>query len=135
MSDKPEEEVPRGQSYAVMPDSDPDKIRLTPTATEHMVESLNKHGQGIGIRLAIKKSGCAGFKYVVDYVEVAQEGDHVFAIDDNYAIYVDPKSFAAVKGTTIDFVKEGLNEVLKYYNPNEASACGCGESFAVKEQK
>ena len=120
-----------GESYAVMKNN-PDEVRLTPAAYEHVVKRLAQQKETVGMRLAIKKSGCAGFKYVVEFVQTAADDDHCFAIDDRYAIYIDPTSYQAVKGTTIDFVKEGLNEVLKYYNPNEASACGCGESFAVK---
>ena len=126
------EEPTGGQAYAVMPAADPNEVRLTPAAYQHVVNCLKKRGHGLGMRLAIKKSGCAGFKYVVDFVDMEKPGDHVFAIDDQYAIYIDPDSFKAVKGTTVDFVKEGLNEILKYYNPNETSSCGCGESFSVK---
>lgn len=108
-----------------------DSITITEVAAEHILKSLHKRGKGLGIRVKIKKTGCSGYAYAVEFVDQEEPKDQIFPLKDNYSVYVDPKSFLYVKGMQIDYVKEGLNEGLKFVNPNEKNRCGCGESFTV----
>jgi iron-sulfur cluster assembly protein len=106
-------------------------VNLTESAADRVIKMLSKRGKGIGLRVGTKVSGCAGFAYVVDYVDEPNSDDqvfHSFGVD----VYVDPKSLKNIDGMTIDYVKESLlNEGFDFQNPNVKDACGCGESFTV----
>ncbi len=108
-------------------------VTLTLSAERHVLSCLNKQVDCKGLRLAVKKTGCSGLSYVLDYVVTAQEGDIVLSWQDNYQIFIDKKSYPYLKGMTIDYVKEGLNSKFIYNNPNQKGQCGCGESFTVEE--
>jgi iron-sulfur cluster assembly protein len=105
-------------------------ISLTQTAANHIQTYLDQRGKGIGLRLAVKTSGCSGMAYVMEFVDELEEGDEVFE-DRGIKVIIDPKSLVYLDGTQVDFAKEGLNEGFKFTNPNEKDRCGCGESFTV----
>jgi iron-sulfur cluster assembly protein len=105
-------------------------ISLTEKAANHIQSFLDKRGKGIGLRLAVKTSGCSGMAYVMEFVDELEDGDEVFE-DQGIKVIIDPKSLVYLDGTEIDFAKEGLNEGFKFINPNEKDRCGCGESFTV----
>jgi iron-sulfur cluster assembly protein len=105
-------------------------ISLTESAANRVKSFLAARGHGIGLRLAVRKTGCSGFAYVVNYADGAQPGDSVFE-DRGVQMFVDPASLALLDGTIVDFVKEGLNEAFRFRNPNVKGECGCGESFSV----
>lgn len=83
------------------------------------------------IRLSVKKTGCSGLAYVIDYVQTAQEKDIIFPFVDDYSVCVDKASYPYLKGIYIDYVKQGLNQKFVFNNPNQTGQCGCGESFTV----
>lgn len=105
-------------------------ISLTPAAARHVQKSLSRRGSGIGLRLAVKTSGCSGFAYALEFVDAASAEDKCFEAH-GVTVVVDPRSLAMLDGTELDFVREGLNEGFKFHNPNVKEQCGCGESFAV----
>jgi iron-sulfur cluster assembly protein len=105
-------------------------VTLTPSAAERVRSFLEKRGSGVGLRLGVKKTGCSGFAYVVNYADEVASGDVVFE-DRGVRVIVDPDSLRYVDGTEIDFVRQGLNEAFKFRNPNVRGECGCGESFNV----
>lgn len=105
-------------------------IKLTPAAAERIKHFLQNRGHGLGLRLAVKTSGCSGLAYVMEFVDVLQEGDQLIEVD-NIPLIVDQKSLVYLQGTELDFVKEGLNEGFTFNNPNAKGECGCGESFTV----
>jgi iron-sulfur cluster assembly protein len=105
-------------------------VKLTPSAAERVRNFLDKRGRGVGLRLGVKKTGCSGFAYVVNYADELSAGDVVFE-DQGVKVIVDADSLRYVDGTEIDFVREGLNEAFKFRNPNVRGECGCGESFNV----
>jgi iron-sulfur cluster assembly protein len=84
----------------------------------------------VGLRLGIKKTGCSGFAYVVNYAESVGRDDIVFE-DRGVKVVVDAESLKYIDGTVVDFVKQGLNEAFRFSNPNIKGECGCGESFTV----
>ena len=107
-------------------------ITLSAAALEQVSKELKKRGSGIGIRLHLQTAGCSGYMYKLNIIdETVAEDDYCF--DGEINIYVEKKSYPLLKGTEIDFVREGLNQIFKYKNPNETGACGCGESFTVDE--
>ena len=107
-------------------------ISLTEKAYEKVKTLLQKRGKGVGIRLGVKTTGCSGLAYVLEYVDeyTAEEGVTNFAQQD-FVILVDAKSLVYLKGLTMDWVRNGLNEGFDFVNPNERDRCGCGESFRV----
>lgn len=105
-------------------------ITLTDSAAERVRSYLEKRGTGIGLRLGIKKTGCSGFAYVINYADEVGPDDVVFE-NGGVSVVVDPESLEFIDGTEVDFVKEGLNEAFKFRNPKATSECGCGESFNV----
>lgn len=106
-------------------------IRMTESAIQHVRKQLAGKPGAKGLRLGVKASGCSGYKYVLDWVETLGEDDREFPITEGVSVFVDNKSLPFVNGTEIDFVKEGLNSMFRFNNPNVASECGCGESFSI----
>jgi iron-sulfur cluster assembly protein len=105
-------------------------ITLTDSAAARVKDYLARRGSGLGIRLGVKRTGCSGWAYVVDYADDSREGDVVFE-DREVRVYVDPDHLRLIDGTEVDFVKQGLNEAFCFRNPNVKGECGCGESFSV----
>lgn len=106
-------------------------VTLTPAAAERVKTMLAKRGKGIGMRLGVKKSGCAGYSYVVDFADEVGENDVVFE-SHGAKVIVDRDALKFVDGMTLDYVKESLlNEGFEFHNPNIKDSCGCGESFSV----
>ena len=105
-------------------------ISLTPAAAERVKTFIASRGKGLGLRLGVRKTGCSGFAYVVNYADEVAPQDLVFE-DHGVKVYVDPESLPLIDGTTVDFVKQGLNEAFRFHNPNIKGECGCGESFNV----
>ena len=105
-------------------------ITLTESAAERVRDHLARRGAGVGLRLGIKKTGCSGFAYVVNYADEIEPGDAVFE-ERGVKVVVDPESLPLIDGTVVDFVKQGLNEAFKFKNPKAKGECGCGESFNV----
>lgn len=105
-------------------------ITLTDTAANHVRKFIDRRGKGVGLRLAVKTSGCSGLAYALEFADEATPDDLSFE-SNGVTVFVDPKSLAFLDGTELDFVREGLNEGFKFNNPNVKDQCGCGESFKV----
>jgi iron-sulfur cluster assembly protein len=105
-------------------------ISLTESAADRVRTFLASRGRGLGLRLGVRKTGCSGFAYVVNYADDSNPDDVVFE-DQGVKVFVDRESLSLVNGTVVDFVKQGLNEAFKFSNPNVKGECGCGESFSV----
>tara|TARA_Y100000588_G_scaffold221492_1_gene235397 strand:+ start:110 stop:433 length:324 start_codon:yes stop_codon:yes gene_type:complete len=105
-------------------------ITLTEAAAARVKRFLDSRGSGIGLRIAVKTTGCSGYMYLVDYADAIEDEDNVY--DSNgVKVIVDTKSLPLVDGTEVDFSKQGLSEGFRFKNPNVKGECGCGESFAV----
>jgi len=105
-------------------------ISLTPAAADRVRHFLAERGRGVGLRLAVRKTGCSRFAYVVNYPYAVLPGDQVFD-SQGVSVLVDAKSLQLIDGTEVDFVRQGLNEAFRFRNPNVRGECGCGESFSV----
>jgi iron-sulfur cluster assembly protein len=105
-------------------------VSLTPAAAERVRNFLVSRGRGVGLRLGVRKTGCSGYAYVVNYADEIAASDVVFE-DAGVKVIVDAESLRYVDGTQIDFVRQGLNEAFRFRNPNVRGECGCGESFNV----
>ena len=105
-------------------------ITLTENAAKHVRKSLTKRGKGVGLRLGVRTSGCSGLAYRVEFADDIEAGDVQFE-SNGVKVLVDSKSLAFLDGMELDYVREGINEVFKFNNPNVKDQCGCGESFSV----
>lgn len=91
--------------------------------------------KALGVRLGVKKAGCSGYEYVVEYVYDLQVHDHAYEYMGATVIVDEVALEKFLKGTVVDYRKEGLNKGLVFDNPNVEAQCGCGESFALKGGK
>ena len=105
-------------------------ISLTAAAAERVKSFIDKRGTGVGLRLAVKTTGCSGMAYVMEFADQVEADDVVFE-DQGVKILINPKSLVYLDGTELDYTREGLNEGFKFNNPNVKDMCGCGESFNV----
>lgn len=107
-------------------------VSLTDAAADRVREIIANSDQPIaGLRLGIEKGGCAGMSYKMDYVTDPDPKDDVVE-DHGVKIYVDPKASLFLLGTVMDFQTTKLSSGFVFKNPNEVSACGCGESVELK---
>lgn len=103
---------------------------MTDSAADHVRRHLDQRGKGIGLRLAVRTTGCSGLAYVLEFADEVAANDEVFE-DHDLKVIVDKKSLVYLNGTELDFQKEGLNEGFLFRNPNVKDECGCGESFTI----
>jgi iron-sulfur cluster assembly protein len=107
-------------------------LAFTERAVEHVKREMAKvHPRPVGFRVGVTRTGCSGMAYVVDFVDDVSADDLLFRVDPELDVYVDRKSFGVIKGTRVDFARDGLNRLFQFKNPNVKSECGCGESFNV----
>jgi len=109
----------------------PNNFSMSKAAINHFKQSLSSMDPNLGIRFSVvETSGCSGYTYALDFVKKEKKEDRVFDCED-VKVFIDPKSFTFLKGTKVDFISEGVNEEIKFLNPNVKAVCGCGESFEV----
>ena len=106
-------------------------ITVTAEAARHLQQQAEKKGV-CGVRVSVKESGCTGYMYVMEEVDAGQADDVLVTLDNGLKVFIDAQSVAFLRGTRLDYVREGINRTLKFINPNATAACGCGESFSVQ---
>lgn len=106
-------------------------ITLTQAAAARVAKQIEKQGAK-ALRFGVKKSGCSGFSYVLDFANEIAPEDTVFE-EHGVKVVVDQESLPILAGTQIDYVAEGLNQTFKFSNPGATDECGCGESFAIAQ--
>ena len=110
----------------------PAVMKLTDHAAEHVREIIAEAARPIaGVRVGVKNGGCAGMAYTLDYVEAPDARDEVVS-DKGVTVFIDPKAILFLIGTVMDFQETKLRSGFVFQNPNEVSACGCGESVQLK---
>jgi iron-sulfur cluster assembly protein len=106
-------------------------ISLTDKAASRVRDYLARNNQALGLRLGVKKTGCSGYAYTVDYAD-AIGADDVVVETQGVRLIVAAEALPLIDGSRIDYVREGLNEKFAFQNPNATGQCGCGESFSVQ---
>lgn len=106
-------------------------LAVTPEAARHLKRQLARAGDALGVRIAVKDSGCSGYMYVMEPVAAIPAGAQPQRIDDELTLFVDQGSLPLISGTTLRFIREGLNEQIQFDNPRARDFCGCGESFTI----
>ena len=94
---------------------------------EAITKAMERCSNEKNIRLGVTGGGCAGFEYVIEYADNINPDDHVVDYG-KFKILVNHASTPFLQGSTLDYIKEGINEYFKIINPNEVSSCGCGVS-------
>ena len=110
----------------------PAVMNLTERAAARIRELLaDNEKQLVGVRVGVKNAGCAGMSYTLEPVETPDKADdHISA--HGVDVYVEPKAVMFLLGSTMDYEKSKLRAGFVFQNPNEVSACGCGESVMLK---
>ncbi|MFK7791533.1 MAG: HesB/IscA family protein [Devosiaceae bacterium] len=105
-------------------------ITLSDPAKDHISTLLADHGPEAGLRLTLKSGGCAGMEYKLDIATTKPDGDD--AIEDGPArVFVEPSAMLYLLGMHVDYEVTKLRSGFVFKNPNEVSACGCGESVEL----
>jgi len=109
----------------------PKVIRLSDAAAARIHDIMEKsEGRYIGVRVGVKNGGCAGMAYTMEYAESAAKFDEVVE-DKGVKLLIDPKAVLFLLGTEMDFKVDKLSSTFVFNNPNQTSACGCGESVQL----
>ena len=109
----------------------PQVIRLTDAAAERIKYVMaNAAAPVIGVRVGVKNGGCAGMAYTMEYADSAAKFDEVVE-DKGVRLLIDPKAVLFLLGTEMDFKVDKLSSTFVFNNPNQTSACGCGESVQL----
>jgi len=103
-------------------------ISLSETAAARIKNFIGERPEALGLRLGVKRTGCSGYAYVINYAVSIDSTDQVFE-DRGITIVVDQESLPLIDGTQVDFIRQGLNEAFRFKNPKAKGECGCGESF------
>ena len=106
----------------------PQVMSITDAAAARVREIIaNSDKPLLGVRVGVKNAGCAGMSYTMEFAEEIGKYDEVVE-DKGVKIVVDPKAIMFLLGTQMDFRTEKLSATFVFNNPNQTSACGCGES-------
>ena len=106
-------------------------ITVTPAAAKQIVRLMAKQ-DATGLRIGVKKGGCAGMEYTMDYVAEAEKHDEVVEVE-GARVLIAPMAQMFLFGTEIDYETSLLESGFKFRNPNVVDACGCGESIKFDE--
>jgi iron-sulfur cluster assembly protein len=104
-------------------------IVLTEAAADQVRRQLQRRGAGFGLRVSLKRTGCSGWAYVVDYADAVEVNDEVFE-QHGVNVVVDRDLLPRLEGMSLDYAREGLHAAFKFHNPNVKESCGCGESVS-----
>ena len=106
-------------------------LTLTDAAADRVKDIMAKADRPIaGVRVGVKNGGCAGMSYTMEYAEAGKPGEDVVE-DKGVKVFVDPKAVLFLLGTQMDFQTSKMSAQFVFNNPNQTSACGCGESVAI----
>ena len=109
----------------------PQVMRLSEAAASRIKELMVKAARPIAaVKVGVKNGGCAGMEYTMEYVETIGPADEVVE-DKGVKLLIDPKAVLFLLGTEMDFKTEKLSAQFVFNNPNQTSACGCGESVQL----
>ncbi len=110
-------------------------MTLTDAAAERVREMMETADQPVaGLRVGVKNGGCAGMSYTMEWAQSVGPHDEVVE-DKGVKVLIDPKAILFLLGTQMDFEASKLSSGFVFNNPNQTSACGCGESVAIEPAK
>jgi|SRR3569832_1008238 iron-sulfur cluster assembly protein len=113
----------------------PQVMRLTDAAAERIKAVMSRADKPVaGVRVGVKNGGCAGMEYTMEYADAVKPTDEVIE-EKGVKLLIDPKAVLFLLGTEMDFKTEKLSAQFVFNNPNQTSACGCGESVQLTPAK
>jgi len=113
----------------------PQVMRLTDAAATRIKDVMARAEKPVaGVRVGVKNGGCAGMEYTMEYADAVKPNDEVVE-DKGVKILIDPKAVLFLLGTEMDYKAEKLSAQFVFNNPNQTSACGCGESVQLTPAK
>lgn len=107
-------------------------VSLSQSAAERVRSHIASKGQGEGLRVSVKNSGCSGLAYQLDYATEILDNDKVFECH-GVKVFVQEDHLQYLAGTEVDYVEDGLSSTFQFKNPNVTEQCGCGESFTIHQ--
>ena len=106
-------------------------ISMTDRAADRIKAIMaDADGSIAGLRVGVKNGGCAGMSYTMEYAEAGKPGEDRIE-DRGVTVFIDPKAVLFLLGTEMDYKTDKLSAQFVFNNPNQTSACGCGESVAI----
>lgn len=108
----------------------PQILSLTDAAAARVRELMAK-GEGVGLRVGVKNGGCAGMEYTMEFAQEQKPFDEVVE-DKGAKVLIEAKALMFLLGTQMDYKTSVLKSGFVFNNPNQTSACGCGESVEIK---
>ena len=109
----------------------PQIMTLTDAAAERVRAIMLTKPEAVGLKIGLKKGGCAGMEYTLEWAEEAGKFDEI--VEDRGAkILIDPMATMYILGTEMDYQVDKLSAQFVFNNPNQTSACGCGESVELR---
>lgn len=109
----------------------PKLMTLSDAAAERIQAIMaSREGEVAGLRIGVKNGGCAGMEYTMEYATEQEMLDEVVE-DKGVKILIDPKAVLFLLGTEMDYQQDKMSSGFVFNNPNQTSACGCGESVAI----
>ena len=115
--------------------SRPQVMRLTEAAALRIKSVMAQAGKPVaGVRVGVKNGGCAGMEYTMEYADAVNPTDEIVE-DKGVKLLIDPKAVLFLLGTEMDYKTEKLSAQFVFNNPNQTSACGCGESVQLTPAK
>jgi len=110
----------------------PQAMTLTEAAAERVRQIMAKADKPVvGLRIGVKNGGCAGMEYTMEWATEAKPFEEVVE-DKGVKVLIDPKAMLFLLGTEMDYQSAALKSGFTFNNPNQTSACGCGESVQLK---
>jgi len=110
----------------------PQVMKLTDAAADRVREIMAKAEKPVvGLRVGVKNGGCAGMEYTMEWAEEQKPFDEVVE-DKGVKVLIDAKAMMFLLGTEMDYQASALKSGFVFNNPNQVSACGCGESVQLK---
>lgn len=106
-------------------------VTMTPAASAQISRLMTRDGTE-GLRIGVRKGGCAGMEYTMEYVTQVDPHDEVVE-QDGARVLIAPMAQMFLFGTEIDYQTSLLESGFKFNNPNVSEACGCGESIKFNE--
>ena len=111
----------------------PKVMTMTPAAVGRLKDIMASKGEGIaGLKIGVRKGGCAGMEYTMEFVDAPDANDEVVE-QDGARVLIAPLAQMFLFGTQVDYQTSLLESGFKFNNPNVADACGCGESIKFEE--
>jgi len=113
----------------------PQVMRLTDAAADRIKAVMSRADKPVaGLRVGVKNGGCAGMEYTMEYADAVKPTDEIVE-DKGVKILIDPKAVLFLLGTEMDYKADKMQAQFIFNNPNQVSACGCGESVQLTAAK